>query len=691
MHLSRAISVFSLLALLVAGWVGLRDLDAPPALDSAAPDDAFSAERAMAHVERIAAEPHPVGTAAHASAREYVVGELRRLGLDPEVHSGVVRHGRDRRFRIAPVHNVVARIEGTSGGAAAVMLASHYDSVPHAAGAADAASGVAAILESIRALLAGGPPSNDVIVLITDAEEVGLLGARHFCASHPWADDVAVVLNFEARGHRGASILFETSAGNRPLVDALRLTSRPQGSSVYYETYRRMPNDTDMTVFKEAGMAGMNFAFIGGLSHYHTPWDTPDRLDQGSLQHHGDYALTLARHFGDLDLASLRDRDDLVFFTLFGRYVVSYPPALGYGLVLIATLLLGLGHRIAARKEWIRPRAVVTGFLVFPVSAVLAGLVFFAIRAMMDGSQAVVRFVAPLVEDEERYMVGLLLLATSIGVVVLLMLRTRAKVDGLWFGALAWWWLLAVASAVVVPLGGYLIALPLIAAALGFCVLASRPRRQRVDVARAAFVTLAVGAGVLLLSPMVWGLFLSLRLPGGIAVVLSLLLVLGLATPVLLFATSHARAFLPVATGLLGFLVIAHTLLTSAGGELATSSPSDVDAAPVPPVEISVDEMRGDASARTIAAACRLPEETARVLVRVIGDGALLAVAGVEFGEEGAALVEVLAPADRRLDLSVLSRTGEAKLVVNAQRYEPPTGLADRTVYRGSAVTLELP
>lgn len=116
-------------------------------------------------------------------------------------------------FGAGSVENVVARVKGSTGGRG-VLLVAHYDTVPTSTGAGDDASGVATLLETARALKAGAVPSHDVIILFTDSEETGQLGARAFVKEHPWVNDVGVVLNFDARGRGGPVIMFETSPGN---------------------------------------------------------------------------------------------------------------------------------------------------------------------------------------------------------------------------------------------------------------------------------------------------------------------------------------------------------------------------------------------------------------------------------------------------------------------------------------------
>lgn len=101
--------------------------------------------------------------------------------------------------------------------------------------------------------------------------------------------------------------MFETSDNNGWLVKEFAdAAPTPVAHSFIYSLYKLMPNDTDLSIFKEAGLAGMNFAFGEGVSHYHTTSDSLGELDKESLQHHGEYMLSLVRHFGELDLGKER-------------------------------------------------------------------------------------------------------------------------------------------------------------------------------------------------------------------------------------------------------------------------------------------------------------------------------------------------------------------------------------------------
>jgi Zn-dependent M28 family amino/carboxypeptidase len=184
-----------------------------------------------------------------------------------------------------------------------VLLTAHYDSVAAGPGAADNIAGVATILEIARIMSAEAPMGNPIIFLLSDGEEPALLGAEAFLAKHPWAAEVGVVVNLEARGTSGQSILFETTENNSWLIDVfIAHAPRPIVNSLYDEIYKFQPNHTDLTIYEMAGIPGINFGFFEDFAHYHTPLDNLTNLNPGSVQHQGDNALAAVRAFAELDL-----------------------------------------------------------------------------------------------------------------------------------------------------------------------------------------------------------------------------------------------------------------------------------------------------------------------------------------------------------------------------------------------------
>lgn len=323
-----------------------------PAPRGAAPADVFSAERAAQHLHAVwqGIGPHPTGSAANQLVRERLQDRLTLLGFAhaPPDAPGSTWHVASGSVAGRPINNLVARIDGAPG--PALVLSCHYDSAPEGPGVSDDGVGVAAVLEVARALLAEAPLSRPVVLLINDGEEAGLLGARLFLDAHPWSTDLDGVINLEARGTGGPSLMFETSGPDAHLVDLFaRYHPRPVSSSAFTEVYRRMPNATDLTIVRQHGVPGLNFAFIHGASRYHTALDDLDHVDLGSLQHHGDGALALAR--AALAEGFTHDTtDDAVYFDVAALGIVRWPAR--FTLPLAALTWLALTATALRQRPW---------------------------------------------------------------------------------------------------------------------------------------------------------------------------------------------------------------------------------------------------------------------------------------------------------------------------------------------------
>jgi hypothetical protein len=446
--------------------LGLYQQTPPAARAVETPASDFSSRRALKHLEVIAAEPRPAGSAAHERVRNYLLGELSSLGLDAQVQEALALSPRGTPlYAVARVRNVVGLLRGSEPGKA-LMLAAHYDSVSTSFGASDDGAAVAAILETIRALKAGAPLKRDLVVLFTDAEEEGLLGARAFVDEHPLARNVGLVLNFEARGNTGPSYMFETSGDNSRLVEEFsKAAPDPEASSLAYEIYRRLPNDTDFTVFKGGGLPGLNFAFIGGLTHYHTRLDMPANLDERSLQHHGDYALSLARHFGNLSLEP-GGRGEAVYFKPFKGLFVHYGSAWVLPLALLVTALFLLVVVVGFRRKLLTIRGVIFGFLAqLLVAAVAWGavtLVWWALRAALGGSW---------IYDAHLFAIAFVFLTLTVFFGLNSLFGKMTGRHNLAVGALLWWLILLLGVSLYVPGASYLFVWPLLFVLVGLAAL----------------------------------------------------------------------------------------------------------------------------------------------------------------------------------------------------------------------------
>ena len=339
----------------------------------------FSTQRALKHVAVLSKSPHYTGTQNHKIVANYVETELQKLGIETKTEEGftLTEWG-----NLTQSHNVLGKIKGTDN-SKALLLLSHYDSAPHSKskGASDDASGIATILEGLRAFLHNKTPhKNDIIVLFSDAEELGLNGAALFVTQNNWANDVGLALNFEARGTSGPSyMLMEVNKGNEALVKSFSgaKVDFPVSNSLMYSIYKMLPNDTDLTVFREQKqIQGFNFAFIDNHFNYHTQQDNLQNLDQNSLAHQGSYLMPLLQHCSNIDLKNLNsDEDNIYFNTPF--YFVSYPfswifPMLGIAIILFfGMLFVGFGKRILDLKT------IGKGFLLFFITLIIIGIFTF--------------------------------------------------------------------------------------------------------------------------------------------------------------------------------------------------------------------------------------------------------------------------------------------------------------------------
>lgn len=475
----------------------------PPPRDDAAPAAEFSAGRALATIRELAGDgaPRPVGSDANRRAADLLVARLRALGLDTSVQQafGCGRYG-----TCALVRNVVARIGTPAPGRRAVLVAAHHDSVGAGPGVSDDLSGVGAIVEVARALAAGPPPARPVILLVTDGEEAALVGAAAFLAASPAARDVGAVVNLEARGTSGPSILFRTSGAPRWLPAALAALPRPVTTSVAPAVYELLPNDTDLTAFEAAGLPGVDLAFAGGAVRYHTPRDDVLHLDPGSLQHQGENALALVRALATADLEETGAPVPRAWLDVLSVGVVSWrwPRE-----VALAAAVLALLAGVAAVRREARPlRAALLGLAAAAAGPLLAALAAAGLVLPLRAAGVLPRpFVAhPGAIEGAAWLAGLAgaLLAPAL-------LGRRAGRAGLVAGSAILFAALAAALALALPLATPLAVVP----AAGFAAAealraAGRPARPE----RLAGVLPAGGAAVaaaplVVLLPSILGVF----------------------------------------------------------------------------------------------------------------------------------------------------------------------------------------
>jgi hypothetical protein len=437
----------------------------PEAVPASAPEADFSSARAREHLRWIARAPHAIGWPEHERVRGELVRQLEALGLEVHTREATVVE-RDplphAPVAMGRVRNVLARLPGQQPGAKALLLMAHYDSTPDALGTSDDGFGIAALLETARALKATPPPRQDILFLFTDGEEPGLLGARSFIEVDPLRDRVGLVLNFEARGNRGPVVAFQTSPGNGWLIEQLTHAPRPVASSLSQAVYALLPNDTDLSEFLAVGVPGLNFANIQGFGHYHSMTDTLEAADERTLQHHGSYALALARHFAELPLDQQPPSRDVIYFNA-GPFLVRYPQSAALPLAVL-TVCAFLGVLVRYRQAW-SGKALVLGVaaqlgLVLAAAVPVLAVDMLLWSAFPGGTLIDTNTPTPSTLDA----LGKLAVALALPALLGSWLSRRYSALSLTVGALLVWLAATVALSIALPASGYLLQVPLLCA-----------------------------------------------------------------------------------------------------------------------------------------------------------------------------------------------------------------------------------
>lgn len=458
--------------------------------------DRFVAANARAHVNMLAETigSRPAGSEANRRAREYLIDQLRTAGLQVRVQETDAR--RPDLGLAGRVANIVAIRQGPIDDAIAIVA--HYDSVADGPGAGDDAFGSAIAVEAAR-VLGAAPMRHSLMVLLTDSEESGLLGAAGAMADPTIRDRIAAYLNVEAVGTSGTPLLFETGPGNRWLTSVwARHAPYPRGASFAVEIYKRTPNDTDFSLLKRADIPGLNFAIIGDSTAYHTDRDTAARLDDDSLITGGENVVATV---AALDARDLRTRtpQDATYFDVGGAWALAYGPVTAL-VIGIAAIALGLLAWLRAAGAAVRANGLFRFIVTFIWSLIGAAAVVAAMIAAMWLLRSVREVYHPWYAQMGRAAVFMVTAGIAAG---WLLSRAGAVIPGrlheerhpaaVWGIVLPFWIAVAAAAMWFAPGAGHLATVPLLAAGMLFLAL---PLHSGIAVRLGSLVVLLIAAGI---------------------------------------------------------------------------------------------------------------------------------------------------------------------------------------------------
>ncbi len=429
----------------------------------------FSVDNARAHVNRLAGTigSRPLGSDANRRAREYLIEQLRFYGFTVRVQEADA--ARAEYGLTAHVANIIAVHPGRD--ASAIALVAHYDSDDAAPGAADDGLGVAVCLEVGRQLASKRDRQSGLMVLLTDGEELGLLGAAALVNDPEVRNRVRAYINLDNAGSDVPAVLFETGPGNRALMTAWSVAPEPRGGSVAEEVYKRLPNDTDFTIFKRAGIPGLNIGAVGDSYAYHTPRDTPDRLTDAVIRQMGENVLATAQAL-DHVTPDPADSEQLIYFDLASRTTVTWS-VLGSRIAGIAALVAGLAawlHVVLWAWRTYRWRGLVAPIAWGIVGVIGAACAMVAATALLRVSREVLH---PWYAHPER--LWTLLVVSALVVVHLLFvlgsrlplaLQTPRHPSSVWLATVPAWMVATASAHVLIPSAAYLWTVPLLITAV---------------------------------------------------------------------------------------------------------------------------------------------------------------------------------------------------------------------------------
>jgi hypothetical protein len=533
----------AMLACAAAAWALLHPATPPSPAALSAVTSGFSSARAMADVRFLASQPRPIASDANAEARQYIVGQLHAIGLDPVVQTATAQktwidRQHNARVALGVVNNIVLLVPGSAPDRArrpALLMATGYDTAERSVGAASSAAPVAALLETLRVLQAGAPRANDLLVLFADGEQVGGLGARAFAGQHPLAKRAGLVLRFDGGGSAGAPILIGASGDNRAAIAGwAHAAPDAHGSSFMQAVYQFVPGAPAMGALGQLGTARLHFANVEGSNGAGLrSRDTAGRLDPASVQAMSETMLALARHFGDAPPAAVA-AGEAVYFNVPGIGVAHYSADAAWMLTRLACLMFIIVCWMAIYRGDAEAGDIINGALGFVFIGAMIALACYFIWETFPSLHKGYNFSAYGAGAHDRWFLGAF--AELAAAMFILFQRGFRRAVGHAAAALGPLLLIAILLPLAswqLPGASYALAWPLIGTLLAYGALYAPFTHRLRGYQRALILVGGAVPALLLIAPLVLDVFTATSPENMNPPLLTLALLLGLSTIVL--------------------------------------------------------------------------------------------------------------------------------------------------------------
>lgn len=318
------------------------------------------------HLEAISKETHETGSEDCHAVKNYIVEVLNKIGCDYQIQSFDINVRKNVEDYIFSENNILTKFDAAATDDA-VLFVAHYDSVGVSYGAGDNGLSCAALLTAVNKLQENNI-TNDIYLLFTDGEEMGLFGANHFVEENAeLLHNVKLVIDIEG-GANGAYQLLRTMGSNSGMITE---TDRALSNFTYYSAldgaFSYMGLYTDLSPFTDKGFIGMDFMRMEMIEVYHTPEDRIENISNATINETLDSVTELLNYYSTSDLNKLSATESVNAFPITNTSTVVMNNKIL--IILLCCGVLGfLVMLITNRKEKrisIKKIAIAASFIVF--------------------------------------------------------------------------------------------------------------------------------------------------------------------------------------------------------------------------------------------------------------------------------------------------------------------------------------
>lgn len=271
--------------------------------------------------------------------------------------------------------NILVKLDGKDPSLSALLLSSHFDSVPTSRGATDDGKGVASMLALLE-YYSSYQPKRTLIFNFNNNEEFGLLGASHFL-NDKWSNLVEYFINLEGMGTGSKAVMFRTSDIDTARIYRDAVKVQPFGNSIFQEGFNRrvLSSETDYKVYANAGYRGWDIAFYKPRDLYHTKSDDIKHTSKEALWNMLFTSWQLSNFISKMDDVTSFDSDPAIYFDVVGFYFFTLSGyelfIINFILIIASPLVLTILYILTKNKHQLQNSNVVT-WLRLPFCATIA-------------------------------------------------------------------------------------------------------------------------------------------------------------------------------------------------------------------------------------------------------------------------------------------------------------------------------